>query len=293
MAAPTTQTPRMAALQNLQKQLPVASQKVASGIQAARDIQLQQAVAKAPTGAAIAPAAQQTAAAATAQTGAQQVEAAKQMVQQAGQLGQLQLGEQQMAAQQKVAQQQQAARQQEMTNVEKLGRLDMAAKQELYDKEMQFKKDEAGRTLFNERQLADYAIRNARSEEEYKKYAQDAELLARRDLQATEAAFNLVMEDLKSKWQLAEQRQDQAAKEEIARIEREARLAMEKKRNKAANSAAMWQAGGTIAAVAITAAVISTGGAAAFAAPGALTALGVSAGAGGSVGALGQTAFGK
>lgn len=291
MAAPTTQTPRMAALQNLQKQLPVASQKVASGIQAARDIQLQQAVAKAPTGAAIAPAAQQTAAAATAQTGAQQVEAAKQMVQQAGQLGQLQLGEQQLAAQQRAAQQQQAARQQEMTNVEKLGRLDMAAKQELYDKEMQFKKDEAGRTLFNERQLADYAIRNARSEEEYKRYAQDAELLARRDLQATEAAFKLVMEDLKSKWQLAEQRQDQAAKEEIARIEAAARAAMEKKRNKAANSAAMWQAGGQLATVAVTAGVIAvTGG---FAAPYAVPAMTAAATGGGAVGTFGQTAFGK
>lgn len=289
MAAPITQTPRMAALQNLQKQLPVASQKVASGIQAARDIQLQQAVAKAPTGAAIAPAAQQTAAAATAQTGAQQVEAAKQMVQQAGQLGQLQLGEQQLAAQQRAAQQQQAARQQEMTNVEKLGRLDMAAKQELYDKEMQFKKDEAGRTLFNERQLADYAIRNARSEEEYKRYAQDAELLAKRDLQATEAAFNLVMEDLKSKWQLAEQRQDQAAKEEIARIEAAAKAAMEKKRNKAANSAAMWSSGGMIVgAVAGAVAAPFTGGAI-NPATGAM----IGAQAGSGLGTLAQSAAGK
>lgn len=289
MAAPTTQTPRMAALQNLQKQLPVASQKVASGIQAARDIQLQQAVAKAPTGAAIAPAAQQTAAAATAQTGAQQVEAAKQMVQQAGQLGQLQLGEQQMAAQQKVAQQQQAARQQEMTNIEKLGKLDMTAKQELYDKEMQFKKDEAGRTLFNERQLADYAIRNVRSEEEYKKYAQDAELLARRDLQATEAAFNLVMEDLKSKWQLAEQRQDQAAKEEIARIEAAARAAMERKKAKAANSAAMWSSGGMVVGAVAGAALAPFTGGVINPATGAM--IGAQAGAG--LGTLAKTGFGQ
>lgn len=261
MAAPT-QTPRMMALQNLQNQLPAASQKIASGIQAARDIQLQQAVARAPTGAAIAPAAQQTAAAATAQTGAQQVDAAKQMVQQAGQLGQLKLGEQQMAAQQKVAQQQQAARQQEITNAERLGRLDLAAKKELYDSEIQFKKDETGRTLFNERQLADYAIRNARSEEEFKKYAQDAQILAKRDLQATETAFNLIMEDLKQRWSLAEQRQDQAAKEEIARIEKEARLAMEKKRAKAASKAGMWQAGGMIVGAGLGAvAAVYTGGA--------------------------------
>lgn len=271
MAAPTTQTPRMAALQNLQKQLPVASQKVASGIQAARDIQVQQAVAKAPTGAAIAPAAQQTAAAATAQTGQAQVEAAKQMVQQAGQIGQLQLGEQQMAAQQQIAQQQQTARQQEMTNVERLGRLDLRAKQELYDKELEFKKDEAGRTLFNQRQLADYALQTAKSDEDFKGWAQKAEQLNKRNLQALETAYSLIVEDLKNRWQLAEQSKDQKAKEEIAQIEANARRAMEKARARAANNTAMWSSGlGTAAAIvtiaatgsptaAITAGQIATG----------------------------------
>jgi hypothetical protein len=285
MAAPVPQTARMTALQNLQQQLPVASQKVASGIQAARDIQLQQAVAKAPTGGAIAPAAQQTAAAATAQTGQAQVEAAKQMVQQAGQVGQLQLGEQQMAAQQKTAQAQQAARQQEIMNVDRLGKLDMKAKQELYDKELEFKKDEAGRTIFNERQLADYAIRNAKSEEEYKSYAQQAQLLARRDLQATETAFNLVMEDLKQKWALAEQRKDQAAKEEIARMKAAAEAAMERKKAKAANSAAMWSSGGMIVGAVAGALIAGPGGYAAGAA------VGSQAGAG--LGTLAKTGFGQ
>jgi len=289
MAAPVPQTTRMTALQNLQQQLPVASQKVAQGIQAARDIQLQQAVAKAPTGGAIAPAAQQTAAAATAQTGQAQVEAAKQMVQQAGQVGQLQLGEQQMAAQQKAFEAQQAARREEATNVDRLGKLDLAAKRELYDKELQFKKDEAGRTIFNERQLADYAIRNAKSEEEYKGYAQQAQLLARRDLQATETAFNLVMEDLKQKWALAEQKKDQAAKEEIARIEAAARAAMERKKAKAANSAAMWSSGGMVVGAVAGAALAPLTMGAINPATGAM--IGAQAGAG--LGTLAKTGFGQ
>lgn len=251
MAAPTPQTPRMAALQTLQNQLPVASQRVAQGLQAARDIQLQQAVAKAPTGAAIAPAAQQTAAAAQAQMGSQQVEQAKQMVQQAGQLGQLQLGEQQMAAQQKVAQAEQAARQQEMTSAERLGRLDMAAKQEIYDKQLQFQKDEAGRTLFNQRQLADYAAQNARSTEDFKNWAQQAQQINKRELQAMETAYNLITEDLKQRWTLAEQQKDQAAKQEIARIESQVRAAMERKRAQAANNTAMWSSIGTVAGAGI------------------------------------------
>lgn len=261
-------TPRMQALQNLQNQLPVASQKFAQGMQAARDIQLQQAVARAPVGAATAPAAQQTAAAATGQMGEQQVEKAKQMVQQAGQLGQLQVGEQQMAAQQKIAQAEQAARQQEMTNADRLGRLDMAAKKELYDAETQFRKDEAGRTLFNERQLADYMAQNAQSEEQYKNYAQQADLLNRRKLQAMETAFTIIEEDLKQRWSLAEQKKDQAAKQRIFEIKAELERQREKARARAANSAAVWQSGGTLIGAGIGAAYGGPAGAAAGASVG-------------------------
>lgn len=256
-------SPKLQALQTLQAQLPTANQKVAQGIQAARDIQLQQAVARAPTGAAIAPAAQQTAAAAAAQTGSQQVEQAKQMVQQAGQLGQLQLGEQQMAAQQKIAQAQQAARQQEITSSERLGRLDLSAKKELYDSEIQFKKDEAGRTLFNERQLADYAARNARSEEEYKNYEQESELLHRRKLQAMETAYAVIEEDLRQKWLVAESARDQASQKRIMEIRAEIEKQKAKARARAANRASMWQSGGMIVGAGVGAVFGGPAGAAA------------------------------
>lgn len=246
MAAPIPQSAKMTALQNLQKQLPVASEKLAKGMQAARDIQLQQAVARAPTGAAVAPTAQQTAAAATAQTGEQQIGQAQQMVQQAGQIGQLQLGEQQMAAQQKIAGAQQAARQQEMTNVERLGRLDLAAKKELYDKQLEFQKDEAGRTLFNQRQLADYALQNAQSDEQFKDWAQKAEQLNKRNLQALEASYALIIEDLNYRWQLAEQANDQRTKVEIQKMKAAAEEAMRRKQAKAANMTSMWGAIGTV-----------------------------------------------
>lgn len=247
----TPQTPRMAALQNLQAQLPVANQRVAQGMKAARDLQLQQAVARAPTGAAIAPAAQQTAAAAAAQAGQQQVGAAKQMIQQAGQLGQLQIGEQQLQAQQQIAQAQQAARQEDLSMAERLARLDLNAKKELYDNEMQFRKDEAGRTLFNERQMADYAKQNALSDEQYRNWSQQAEQLNRRKLQAMETAFRVVEEDLKQQWQAAEQQKDFAKTREIAAIRKELQERMARERARAANNAAMWQAGGVIAGAAV------------------------------------------
>lgn len=250
MALPNAQSTKLTALQNLQSQLPVASQRVAQGIQAARDIQLQQAVAKAPAGGAIAPAAQQTAAAATQQAGQQQTEAAKQMIQQAGQLGQLQLGEQKMAGQQAVFGAQQAAQKQELDNVQRLSQLDMNAKKELYDNEMSFKRDEAGRTLFNQRQLADYARQNAISDEQFKNYAQQAEQVSKRNLQAIETAYNLVMEDLKQKWSVAEQQKDQAAKKQIVEIQAEIQKRIAKARARAANNMATWTAVGTVAGAA-------------------------------------------
>jgi hypothetical protein len=269
MAAPVPQTNKLTALQNLQGQLPVASQRVAQGIQAARDIQLQQAVAKAPTGAAIAPAAQQTAAAAVQQTGQQQAQAAQQMVQQAGQVGQLQLGEQKMSGQQAVFGAQQAAEKQELDNVQRLSQLDMNAKKELYDNEISFKRDEAGRTLFNQRQLADYVKQNAVSDEQFKSYAQQAEQISKRNLQAMESAYNIIAENLKQQSAIAEQNKDQAAKKQIQEIQIELQKRMAKARARAANNMAAWTAAGTIAGAAAGAVIAGPGGYAAGAAAGA------------------------
>ena len=280
MAAPVPQTNKLTALQNLQGQLPVASQRVAQGIQAARDIQLQQAVAKAPTGAAIAPAAQQTAAAAVQQTGQQQAQAAQQMVQQAGQVGQLQLGEQKMSGQQVVFGAQQAAEKQELDNVQRLSQLDMNAKKELYDNEISFKRDEAGRTLFNQRQLADYVKQNAVSDEQFKNYAQQAEQISKRNLQAMESAYNIIAENLKQQWAVAEQNKDQAAQKQIQEIKIELEKRMAKARARAANNMGAWTAGGTVVGA------VAGGVAGSIIAPGAGTAAGAAAGAsiGGALG---------
>ena len=280
MAAPIGQSTKLTALQNLQGQLPVASQRVAQGIQAARDIQLQQAVAKAPTGAAIAPAAQQTAAAAVQQTGQQQAQAAQQMVQQAGQVGQLELGEQKMSGQQAVFGAQQAAEKQELDNVQRLSQLDMNAKKELYDNEISFKRDEAGRTLFNQRQLADYAKQNTVSDEQFKNYAQQAEQVNKRNLQAMESAYNIIAENLTQHSAIAEQNKDQAAKKQIQEIQIELQKRMAKARARAANNMGAWTAGGTVVGAVVG------GVAGSLIAPGAGTAAGAAAGAsvGGALG---------
>lgn len=247
MADPVqTMSPRQKALQNLSNQLPVANAKVAAGQQAARDMQLQQAVAKAPVGANTTQAAQQTGAAAATSAGAQMVDAAQNQVKQQGQIGAVGLADQQAQAQSNVAGLRQGARQQELDNVQKFAQVSEAAKQEMFDKQMNFTKDEQGRTFFNERQLADFARLTADNDEQFKDYAQNAEQLNKRKLQSMEHAYKITMQDLQQKQNLAEQKKDQQAQLQINQIRKEIEEKMQRERARAANRAAAWQAGGMI-----------------------------------------------
>lgn len=255
MADPVEQeTPRLRALRNLSAQLPVANSNIASGQQAARDMQLQQAVAKAPPKANITQAAQQTGAAEAQNAGQQMVQNAQQGIKQQGQVGQLGIQEQQRASQANVQSLQSGAKEQSMDNVQRLGNLSEQAKQELYDKQMQFERDESGRALLNETQLLDYAKLNAQNQEQFKDYAQTADQLNKRNLQAMETAYKLIASDIEQKQRVAEQKKDQSQLQELAKMKKEADEKIAKERAAAANKSAMWTAGGTIAGTAVGAA---------------------------------------
>ncbi len=243
-------TLRMQALRNLSNQLPVANAGIAQGQQAAQQMQLQQAVQKAGPKVQTTTTAQDTGAAAAANQGQQMIEGAKNSLQQNQQVGQVGLGEQQRQGQQEVAGAQQGLNQQQMDNVERLANLSEGTKQQLYDANMQFQKDEVGRTLFNEAQLADYAVTKAQNAEQFRNYQQQAEQMNKMKLDLMESAYAKITEDLNQKAAVANQKQDQQVALEIAQKKREADLEMQKARNKAANSAAMWTAGGTAAGAA-------------------------------------------
>lgn len=241
-----TMTPRMKALQNLSSALPVTNQRVAQGQAAARDIQLQQAVQKAPPKANITQAAQQTGASSAQQTSQQLVERAGQQIQQQGQIGQLGAQEQGRAADAKTFGLSQGAKEEAMGNVQKLAQISEEAKQEVYDQQMSFEKDEAGRALFNDRQLADYAKLNAQDDEQYKNYAQQSDQLSKRKLQAMEHASNVVNADLNQRYMEAKQKGDQKTMLEVNQIKKDMEEKIQKERNKAANRQAAWTAGGAI-----------------------------------------------
>lgn len=242
--ANSTQTPRMAALQNLSNSLPVANSRVAKGQQAARDMQLQQAVAAAPANQNTTQAAQTTAAAATQNAGQQMIENATGQIKEQSQLGTVGLQEQQDLFQQGQATTRLAGRQESLDSTERLAKLDSAAKQELFDKQMKFEKDEAGRTLWNEEQLQDYARQNARSDDQLKNYQLTVEQATKRKLQTMEQAYNLIQLDLDNQLASAEQKKDQTAKQQIIQAKREADAAMQREKERRANNAAAWQQGG-------------------------------------------------
>lgn len=254
-------SPKLQALQTLQKQLPVASRKIAAGLKTAQDLQMQEAVAKAPTGGAIAPAAQSTAAAATAATGTQQTEAAKQMIGQAETLGRAELGERQMGAAAEVAAKEQAATAENIAAVERLGKLNLEVRKDLFDKQQVFKKDQAGRTLFNQRQLADWAVENARSEEDYKNKAAMAEQLLARKKQAMKTAAEILEQNLIQAAAIAEQQKDFEKAKQILQIKQQ--LARQKARMQAEanNAAATWGAVATAGGAVVGGLIGGPGGA--------------------------------
>lgn len=279
MATPVT-TPRGMALQNLSKQLPVANQRIAQGQQAARDMQLQQAVAAAPAPSSnVQQTAAQTGASAAASKGAELVENAQKGIQQGAQIAQVGLQEQTRVGQEKLTGLEMGARDASMQNAQRLAALDNRAKQEIYDKQMQFQRDEMGRTLFNDRQLLDYARTKAGSDEEFANYAQQMKQATDRNLQAMRTAYANVNEDLDQKMQIAEQQKDQKAARQIAETKRAMEEEMQRQENETANKNSMFAAVGTIGG-AVVGGFLGAGAGGIGAAPGAA----IGASVGGAVG---------
>ena len=245
-AVTTGQTPRMTALQNLARQLPVASSRIAAGQQAARDMQLQQAVGAAPQGAAATGTAQQLGAAQAQTAGQQAVQRAQTGVAELSQIGGAGLQEQARANQQQIAGMQEGLQQQQMNNVQRLAAVNEDAKKQLYDKQMQFQRDQNGMIQFNAIQMADFATTQAQNQQQYQNWAQQAYDMNQKDLQAVQTAYQKVTQDLDQKYKLAQQNADEATMAQIAQQKAAAEQAMKNKENAAKNNMEAWKTGGTI-----------------------------------------------
>lgn len=255
-----TETPRMKQLKSLAGNMPIANQQVASGLQEAQKTQFQQAI-KGAAPSAGATAAQAVGGQVAGQQAGAQVAANQATQKQAQQVGQIGLAQQQTEAAQRVGSEQRDIQAQQRDFQNRLNGLDQTVKQELFDKNLAFAKDEQNRAFFNDRQLADWAVSNAKSEIEFNKYKAELEKATSRSLQMLEAAHNQVKQTLSQGYTSQGKRLDQATQKQLAQAEMDLKAKIEKQKRKAAANAAMWQAGGTIAGAAAGAAMGGPAGA--------------------------------
>lgn len=248
------ETSRSRALKSLNNSMPVANQEVAAGLQRARLMGVQRAVAATPSPASTrevqAAGAQQTTEAGKIALGAQQ-----QTQDAATSLAKTGLAATATADASALNTKRAAVTQKARTNEAELASLGRDLKQKVFDSRVQFKRDEQGRAVLNEQQLADWAVRKSKSAEELKTYAQKAEQAHARKIQF----LRTVQAKLES--QLAYEQQKREVDRNGATMARiaEAAAAMKERIRQAeadaANKQAAWQAGGTILGTAAGAAI--------------------------------------
>jgi hypothetical protein len=171
---------------------------------------------------------------------------------------------------------QQTAREQE----QQFAGLAGAKKAELFDDNMQFKKDELNRTQFNDRQLVDWALTQAKNETEMAEFENMIEQSLDRKRQVVEHAARMLEQQLQEAFAASEQGLDQQAKEDLFAIKQAADEARRKAEARANSTAAAWSSGGAIVGGIIGGVV----GAIAANAPGAIAGAGVGSGVGSAVG---------
>lgn len=264
----SAQTPRMSALQQLAGALPVANSKVAAGQKAARDMQLQSAVAAVPAPAATVKTAQTTGAAAAEQAGSQQVQNVMQQGQQLAQLAQTGQQVQGQTFQNNLQDARRGAQNQAFQGEQKLAAISSDAKKEMFDSRKQFAQDQLGAKFANERQLADYARLRAGTEQEWQSFVQKADQAQKRSSQLLDTSYQKIAQQLAFENDAINQIRDQAnnksltvqqqaanqeilrqklaQREELMRAELAVKQSIAKKQAKAGNNTQMWVAGGTI-----------------------------------------------
>ena len=253
------ETATQAGLAGLASQMPVRNKAIADQQRAARMLQLQQAVSQlAPQQAPTAAQAAGMGATIAMQSGAEQVQRAQQTTQQAAQLGKLGQQETALTNLQTTGALQQQAQQESLDQATRLASLDDAAKREMFDSQLQFKKDQADNTLFSERQLADYKRLSAQGDEDLKNWAQRSNQLHARNVQVLQAISDRLNEALTSDYLKGRQKLDQQTKLELAQMKRDNDIRLAKARADAANTGAMWGALGGAATMA-GGALIATG----------------------------------
>lgn len=142
-----------------------------------------------------------------------------------------------------------------------LGVYDEKLKNEIFDRNIKFEKDELGRTVFNERQLMDYKIYNSKSKIEFRKFEQDMRNMSRRRLKMLDISLAKIKQELGQQFKKDQLEMDQAQKMRLLKAKQAIEEKIARAQARAANRAAMISSAGAIIGAGVGAVLaIPTGG---------------------------------
>lgn len=263
-------TPRSQQLANLgstQQQAGMAQQQAAlAGDVAARS--LQEAARQATTPGTATQIQQAGAAVAGAQAQGQ-LQATQQAVQQQGQLQQAAIQQRGAEISGAFADRQRQLEAQKRLYQRRVFSMDRKLGEEIFVKQMKFQRDEFGRMLFNERQLADFKMMVANDKEEWYAFEQKQRLISKRKMKFMEIAHKKAQQKLEQEFLKSEQEKNHEATLALKQLIQKLEMDMLKEQAEAANRQARNSALGAMIGLGIGAvATIATGGTAAPLIPG-------------------------
>jgi hypothetical protein len=157
-----------------------------------------------------------------------------------------------------------------------LDSLQAGAKQQLVDAKIQFSRDAQGRKLMSESQMQDWMLTKAKSEEDWKNYAQRSQQLHDRKIMLLQAAKNKIEQAEQESYQILNQKTRQNTQEDLARYKADVEKKVAKAKQTSANNSAIIGGVFTVAGAVVGSIVPGAGTAAGAMVGGALGAIAVS-----------------
>lgn len=189
---------------------------------------------------------QQAGAQAAAQQGQATLQAQRQQAQKAMQISGEAAKVEEQENQQRLNEREFAIKQQAKGLERQLAAHDEKLKNEIFDRNVKFQKDELGRTLFNERQLMDYKIYNANSQIEFRKFEQKSRQISKRRLKMLDVSLAKIKQELKQQFDKDQLEMNQEQKMRLLRAKQAIEEKIARAQAAASNRASMFSAGFTI-----------------------------------------------
>jgi L-lactate utilization protein LutC len=123
-----------------------------------------------------------------------------------------------------------------------LTKLGMTTKQDLFDQSLRFEQDELGRTVFNERQILDYAVTHAKDVESMQNYEQAISQMSERKLRLMQVAQQRIEQELRNAYAAEQSALNQEVKLALTRAKAAAEEKAAREKANAQNRASMWSA---------------------------------------------------